>query len=482
MDRGLKQKSNARKDRGRHIGIIHYTAPPNEVGGVEIVISAHTDFLAKRGYKIHLIYGSGGGFKTENVFEHQIPLLSPKNVEIVNVQNEVLKMGVETESFNKVKERIKSQLRDILTNLDVCIVHNIPSMPFNFAATAAINELADELETKFIFWVHDIAIVRKEWHSRAGKFPLTLLLHKNPRIEYVTISYYRLKQLQTIPLKHSLGRIHVIPNGVKAEDFLRFDALTKELMNKLGIDYQDLVILIPVRVTPRKNLELALDIVYELKMLLGGERKVKALITGPPDHQAVAMGVEYLEYLNMKTKMLGLEDNVRFCHELIGYERTFSKGKIVKWNVADAYTISDLVLVPSKEEGFGLPIIEAAAARKMMFVSKIPPFEELIYAGINGYMFYLNDSPKNIAYKIFKEFTLQAPDTNIVNVAKNVAYKIYKMLLMDAVEPNLGDIAKNMLNKLYKVLIMNFVDPDFSYVMDKFAWNIILQEKLVPLL
>jgi|GEM_PF-52782 len=482
MNERLELQSKLIKDKGRRVGIMHYTAPPKEVGGVEIVISAHVDFLVKKGYEIHLIYGTGGGFKAKNVFEHQISLLSPKDLEITNIQNEVLKRGEETESFDEIKEEIKSELRNILMDLDVCIVHNIPSMPFNFAATAAINELADELKTKFIFWIHDIATVRREWRSRAGQFPLTLLLHKNPNVEYVTISYYRLRQLETLPLKHPLGKINVIPNGVKAEDFLRFDAFTKELMNKLEVSYQDLVILIPVRVTPRKNLELALDIVYELKYLLGGERRVKVLITGPPDHQAVARGIEYLEHLNIKIKMLGLENDVCFCHEFVAYERSFSEGKIIKWNVADAYTISDLVLVPSKEEGFGLPVIEAGAARKMVFVSRIPPFEELINAGINGYTFDLNESPKNIAYKIFKEFTLQAPDTDIVNVAKNISYRIYKMLVMDVVEPNFGDIAKNVLHKVYKALIMNFVDPNFSYVMDKFTWNVILQEKLVPLL
>jgi len=97
-------------------------------------------------------------------------------------------------------------------------------------------------------------------------------------------------------------------------------------------------------------------------------------------------------------------------------------------------------------------------------------------------MFDLNESPKSIAYMIFKEFTLQAPDTNIVNVAKNFTYKIYKMLLMDVVEPNFGDSVKNLLYKVYKALIMNIVDPNFSYLMDKFTWNKILQEKLIPLL
>jgi glycosyltransferase involved in cell wall biosynthesis len=61
----------------------------------------------------------------------------------------------------------------------------------------------------------------------------------------------------------------------------------------------------------------------------------------------------------------------------------------LKWSVGDIYSISDLVFVPSKEEGFGLPVIEAGAARKMVFCSRIPPFQELIREDIDGFMFDL---------------------------------------------------------------------------------------------
>jgi hypothetical protein len=44
----------------KKIGIIHYTAPEKEVGGVEAVIEAHTRYLTKKGFEIHLIYGDGG--------------------------------------------------------------------------------------------------------------------------------------------------------------------------------------------------------------------------------------------------------------------------------------------------------------------------------------------------------------------------------------------------------------------------------------
>ncbi|MGC8962237.1 MAG: hypothetical protein ACP5K1_07360, partial [Candidatus Bathyarchaeia archaeon] len=60
----------------KRIGIMHYTAPKQEVGGVEAVIDQHARLLTERGYEVHLIYGAGGGVGFTNVVEHEIPLLS----------------------------------------------------------------------------------------------------------------------------------------------------------------------------------------------------------------------------------------------------------------------------------------------------------------------------------------------------------------------------------------------------------------------
>ena len=61
----------------KKLGILHYTAPRKEVGGVEIVIEHHARLLAGKGYEVHLIYGSGGGLDYPGVVEHEIPALSP---------------------------------------------------------------------------------------------------------------------------------------------------------------------------------------------------------------------------------------------------------------------------------------------------------------------------------------------------------------------------------------------------------------------
>jgi len=411
--------SNSLSDHRKCVGFIHYSAPPTETGGVERVIDAHIRFLAKRTeYKIHLIYGAGGGYKSDRILESKISVLSPQNQEVKATQELVFSERREVKSFTNLKNKIKSQLSPILADLDVCIVHNIPSMPFNLAATAAINELADESKTRFVFWIHDIALLRPEWVGKEKEFPANLFLHRGPNITYVTITEYRARQLEGL----KFDGVQVIPNGVNIEDYLKIDKVTLELMHRLGIKFQDLIILVPVRVTPRKNIEMVIWVAEELKHLLSSDQTLKVLITGPPDHQATTMGMRYLEYLNELIKRRGLEEEIIFCHDLISYDRAFVGNKVLKWSVGDIYSISDLVFVPSKEEGFGLPVIEAGAARKMVFCSRIPPFQELIREDIDGFMFDLNESPKNVAFRIYKEYILDVVGSNFNNVARKFSW------------------------------------------------------------
>jgi glycosyltransferase involved in cell wall biosynthesis len=347
------------------------------------------------------------------------------------VQKEILKKHEETEEFGKLKSDIKSGLKEILQDIDSCIVHNIPSMPFNFAATAAVNELVTELDTRFVFWLHDTVLVREEWQSFIGKFPFTLLHRKNDRTLFVTPTSFRARQFAALEEPYTIPRMKVIPNGVSVEEYLKIDEVTKQLMRRLGLSFDDFIIVTPVRVLPRKNIELALNVVHELAHI-SNRRRIKLLISGPPG--ADPDSIAYESKLREIIKMRRLQDSVIFCHDLISFKRQFSDGNITKWSVADCYNIADLVFIPSKEEGFGLPVIEAGAARKPIFCSRIPPFQELIREDIEGYMFDLRNPPQDIAFRI------------------------------------------------YRMMLENAVDNNFDQVVEKYDWESIVLKKVIPLL
>ncbi|MBS7658279.1 MAG: glycosyltransferase family 4 protein [Candidatus Bathyarchaeia archaeon] len=407
----------------RKVGIVHYTAPEKEVGGVEAIIDAHTRHLSKRGFEVHLIYGRGGGLNYENLIEHNVPLLSADHPLIRNVQNEVLKYRKETSNFKECKDNIKEELFKLISKLNTCIIHNIPSMHFNFAATAAINELVNELKrVKFIFWLHDSVLFRSEFKNDVENFPFSILHYKNPNVIYVTPTNVRANQFAQLPEKYKIQEMLVIPNGVDVEEYVKIDEVTKLLMKKLGLSFEDYILVTPVRVTPRKNLELAILVVDELKHLMSSSKTVKLIITGPPDHQARKMGLAYWDYLQELIARRNLQENVIFCHNIIAQRREYENREIKKWSVADVYNIADLIFIPSKEEGFGLPVIEAGASRKPIFCSRIPPFQELIRDDIEGYMFDLNDDPKSIAFRIYREFLTDKVETNFNNVIKRFSW------------------------------------------------------------
>ena len=215
----------------------------------------------------------------------------------------------------------------------------------------------------------------------------------------------------------------VIPNGINIEEYIKIDETTKLLMKKLGLSFENYIILTPVRVTPRKNIELALFVMDELKHLLKGIRPIKLLITGPPDHQATKMGVKYMEYLRKLIVRRGLQDDVIFCHPWISQKRQYENDQIVKWSVGDVYNIANIVFIPSREEGFGLPVIEGGAARKVVFYSRIPPFQELIRDDLEGYMFDLSENPKSIAFRIYREFLNDRIANNFMNVINRFSWE-----------------------------------------------------------
>jgi hypothetical protein len=64
-------------------------------------------------------------------------------------------------------------------------------------------------------------------------------------------------------------------------------------------------------------------------------------------------------------------------------------------SVADFYRVMDALFLPSREEGFGIPILEAGLSRMPIFCSRIPQ----LIALVEGYatFFSPDDSPEFIA-------------------------------------------------------------------------------------
>ena len=133
----------------------------------------------------------------------------------------------------------------------------------------------------------------------------------------------------------------------------------------------DLNMLMPVRVTHAKNIELALKVVAALK-----EKNTppKLVLTGPPDpHDAENM--KYFDSLKALRHELGVDGEVRFVFESgPDPDKPFF---IEMKTVGDLFRVSDLMFMPSHREGFGMPVLEAGLVGIPVVSTPVPAAEEI---------------------------------------------------------------------------------------------------------
>jgi glycosyltransferase involved in cell wall biosynthesis len=148
-------------------------------------------------------------------------------------------------------------------------------------------------------------------------------------------------------------------------------------------------------VTPRKNIELALRMLAELQKQFPHAALV---VTGPlGPHNA--NNRTYFEMLTNLREQLGLQASFHFLAELVD---AFLPDEVI----ADFYRVADALFFPSREEGFGIPLIEAAFSHLPAFCASIPPLRQL---GLGDATFFSPDEePTKIANLITEYFQTSA--------------------------------------------------------------------------
>jgi glycosyltransferase involved in cell wall biosynthesis len=130
---------------------------------------------------------------------------------------------------------------------------------------------------------------------------------------------------------------------------------------------RDAVLLLPVRITRRKNVEAG---IRATRALIDRGRDAVFLVSGPQAPHHPGLSDTYLEELLTLADELGVQDRVVFLTRELG--RTLETDEIDQ-----LYSVCDALIFPSAQEGFGLPILEAALARVPAVVSDIPVFGEV---------------------------------------------------------------------------------------------------------
>ncbi len=373
-----------------NIVLLHYAAPPI-VGGVESVMARHARLMADDGHHVRIIAGRGTQIDERIAFS-AVPEVDSRHPEVLALKAN-LDAGRVPSGFEPLVERLASQLLELIVGADRVISHNVCSLNKNLALTAALHRISESCaEPRFVLWHHDLAWTTPRYRDELHDgYPWDLLRTDWPWADQVVVSEPRRRELADL-LNVSADRVCVIPNGVDVREFLKLEAQTEGLRRRLQLSSAAPLMLLPVRITPRKNIELALRVLATLRRQF---KNARLLVTGPlgPHNPA---NQQYLERLLALRAELHIEEAALFLAEL-------TDQSIPDAVVADLYKLADLLFLPSREEGFGIPILEAGLAGIPVFCADIAALRDL--GGPRANYFSPDEVPERVAVQIAEVLT-----------------------------------------------------------------------------
>lgn len=362
-----------------NIALLHYSCPP-VIGGVETVLSQQARLLAADGHRVMVLCGRGQPF-TRHVPVRIIPELSSAASPPLEPP-----LGTATAAGQNAEElfvmgrvhAVETALRKHLDGVDIVIAHNLLTMPFNLAATHALIRLAKS-GVPLVAWTHDLAAVNPDYQvPRSPAFDV-LRSFQSP-VHYVAISETRAQEFLAMtgtPVEA------VIPNGIDLASTL---GITDEAYALLApLQPKATLLFYPTRILRRKNLELAIEVLAACRDL---EYPATLIVSGAANPHGPGDRT-YLDELKRRAHDLDVASNVVWANEHFFVDAN---------QLRSLYLMVDAVIYPTRQEGFGLPPLEAAAFRLPIFCSAIEPLRT--HVPFNSVTFDLRSSPRKIAETI----------------------------------------------------------------------------------
>jgi glycosyltransferase involved in cell wall biosynthesis len=152
-----------------------------------------------------------------------------------------------------------------------------------------------------------------------------------------------------------------IPVGLDIETFSVVEA-GQSFREEIGVFQNAPLLLYVGAIEPRRNLSLALETVAIMKDHLPDIRF--AIIGDGPDRESIVTQTQEME----------LSDNVLFL------------GKMPNRELGRAYSASDLFLLPSKYEIFGMVVLESMAFGTPVLSTPTAGPMDIIHSGVNGFL------------------------------------------------------------------------------------------------
>ncbi len=319
----------------------------------------------------HKTFYMGGKLETPEACSHTVDECHFHHPEIKEIHDRCFRNGTSratdiSEKIQKLKLKLKKEINNFVDkfDLDLLVAENTLTIPMNIPLGLALAQVIAETEELPViahhhdfYWERDRFLSNCVWDYLNAAFPPTF-----HQIHHVVINSSAGHQLA-----HRKGLSStLIPNVL---DFSEspptpetLDDYASDVRENFGIGEDELFVLQPTRIVPRKNIEEAIELLSYL------DRPCKMLIS----HASGDEGYEYEQHLKRYARHM--EVDTLFVADQIGPERgTTEQGEKI-YSLDDIYPHADLVTYPSDYEGFGNAFIETVYYKKPIVVNNYSVF------------------------------------------------------------------------------------------------------------
>ena len=286
-----------------------------------------------------------------------------------------------TERIQDVASYLKEMLRRFVSRfqIDVLVPENALTIPVHLPLGVAITEFLAETNMKAVAHHHDFYWERDRFSVNA--VPDFLDMSFPPRMPNLRHGVINRQAGEQLARRKGVSSV-LVPNVFEFEkEPPGIDDYTADVRKELGLAEDDIFILQPTRIVPRKGIEMAIKLVARLE-----DPRCKLVIS----HDAGDEGFEYVEMLQRLATEEGVD--LRLVGDRVGENRQLDKQGRKIYTLWDIYPHADLVTYPSLYEGFGNALIETFYFRKPVVVNRYSIFVQDVEpkgfetVAMNGYV------------------------------------------------------------------------------------------------
>lgn len=273
-----------------------------------------------------------------------------------------------TDSVNVLEAEIHNSLENFVRkySIDLVIPQNVLAIPMHVPMGLAVTSMASK-GLPMIAHHHDFYWERERFlkgcaqHYLDSSFPPKI----TEKFQHVVINSQAKESLMQ---RLGLGST-VIPNVFDFENPpSNSDDYGNDFRDQFKIESDEILVLQPTRVVPRKGIELSIELCSRIQKLT--KKKICLVVS----HLAGDEGMDYYYQLVDLSERLGVK--VIWAGERIGESRGLNSSGEKSYQLWDVYPHADFVTYPSLYEGFGNALLETFYFSKPVLVNRYPVFKD----------------------------------------------------------------------------------------------------------